>query len=66
MKVTTIALILASSVHFTSAECPTAGGAALTFTGTCTLANIESTLSCTLSTLGLQSADVKKACDLSG
>ena len=62
---TTIALILASTVPLASAGCPTVGGAAVSFSGSCTLLNIETALSCTLNTLGFQPVDVKKACDLS-
>jgi hypothetical protein len=64
MKLFLCALFLASAIPMASAACP-AKGVVTTFTGACTLANIEQQLSCTLSTIGFAADAVKKACDAS-
>jgi hypothetical protein len=54
--------LVSAAMPMASAGCPSKG-VTLSFTGSCTLANIQATLGCNLGSLGFTAADVKKACD---
>lgn len=62
MKLFLSAFLLAYALPMASADCPSAGGLT-TFTGPCTVANIEAKLACSLNSIGITPAAVKTACD---